>query len=104
MNTLLAAIGLMFGWWLLMNLAGALVVGAFARLLLPGKDKVGWPTTIGVGFLGGMVANVVAHVAGWVPWGQNTGIVGSLVGAMALLLAHRIWRGSRPANAAPPAA
>ncbi len=107
MNTLLAAIGLMFGSWLFLNLAGAVIVGALARMLLPGKDKVGWLTTIGVGFLGGIVANLVAHVAGWVPWGENSGILGSQLGAMGLLLLHRVWatrRGSKTPPVVPPSA
>jgi uncharacterized membrane protein YeaQ/YmgE (transglycosylase-associated protein family) len=101
MKALLALLGLMFGSWMLWNLLGALIVGAIARMLLPGKDKVGWFTTILVGFLGGMVANVVAHLAGWVPAGKNTGILGSLLGAMGLLLLHRLWAMSRSGSATP---
>ena len=102
MKGLLALLGLMFGTWMLWNLLGALIVGAIARMLLPGKDKVGWFTTILVGFLGGMVANVVAHLAGWVPWGKNAGILGSLIGAMGLLLLHRMWATSRSSSTNPP--
>ena len=95
-------LGMMLGTWLLLNLAGAIVIGAAARYLLPGKDKVGWLTTIGVGFLGGIVANIVAHFAGWVPWGKNSGILGSLVGAMGLLLLHRVWAMTRKGSPSPP--
>jgi len=77
--------------WLLWNLLGAVIVGALARFLLPGKDRVGWFTTIAVGFLGGIVANIVGQVAGWVPWGKSVGLIGSLLGAIGLLLAHRVW-------------
>jgi uncharacterized membrane protein YeaQ/YmgE (transglycosylase-associated protein family) len=101
-----AFLGVILSSWLLLNLLGALVIGALARFLLPGKDKVGWFTTIGVGFLGGIVANLVAHLAGWVPWGKNSGILGSLLGAMGLLLLHRVWAMNRkgPSSPPPPAA
>ncbi len=92
---LLALAGGALMLWVLMNLLGALIVGAIARFLLPGKDKVGWFTTIVVGFLGGIVADIVAHVAGWVPAGRRVGLLGSIVGAIALLAVHRVWSMSR---------
>lgn len=102
MNSFFTLMGAMLGSWLVLNLLGALVIGALARYLLPGKDKVGWFTTIGVGFLGGIVANIVAHLAGWVPWGKNSGILGSLLGAMGLLLLHRAWTLAKKVRSAPP--
>jgi uncharacterized membrane protein YeaQ/YmgE (transglycosylase-associated protein family) len=102
MNSFFTLMGAMLGSWLVLNLLGALVIGALARYLLPGKDKVGWFTTIGVGFLGGIVANIVAHLAGWVPWGKNSGILGSLLGAMGLLLLHRLWTLAKKVRSAPP--
>ena len=36
----------LLGTWLIINLIGAMIVGALARAILPGKDKVGWPLTI----------------------------------------------------------
>jgi uncharacterized membrane protein YeaQ/YmgE (transglycosylase-associated protein family) len=77
--------------WFFWNLLGAVIVGALARYLLPGKDKVGWLTTIAIGFLGGILANIVGHLVGLIPWGRNAGFIGSVLGAMALLLAHRVW-------------
>ena len=104
MKGLLTLLGVMLGSWLLINLLGAVIIGALARFLLPGKDKVGWFTTILIGFLGGIVANLVAHLAGWVPWGKNTGILGSLLGAIGLLLLHRVWAMSRKSGSSSGAA
>lgn len=107
MKGLLALLGLMLSTWMLWNLLGALIVGAVARFLLPGRDQVGWFTTLLVGFLGGIVANIVAHLLGLVPWGKNTGILGSVIGAMGLLLLHRVWalrRGGTASGATPPGA
>ncbi len=92
---LLALAGGALLMWILMNLLGALIVGAIARFLLPGKDKVGWFTTIVVGFLGGIVADIVGHLAGWVPAGKRVGLLGSIIGAIVLLAAHRLWAMSR---------
>jgi uncharacterized membrane protein YeaQ/YmgE (transglycosylase-associated protein family) len=102
MDSLSKLMSAMLGSWLVLNLLGALAIGALARFLLPGKDKVGWLTTIGVGFLGGIAANFVAHLAGWVPPGKNSGLLGSLLGAMALLLLHRVWVMARKVRSAPP--
>lgn len=45
-----------------------LIVGAFARLALPGKDPMTIPQTIGVGlagsFIGGMIVYVISGTAG----------------------------------------
>lgn len=89
--------------WFLWNLLGAVIVGALARYLLPGKDKVGWFTTIAIGFLGGLLANIVGHLVGWIPWGRNAGPIGAILGAMVLLLAHRVWlmrKGKQPVEPA----
>jgi uncharacterized membrane protein YeaQ/YmgE (transglycosylase-associated protein family) len=84
--------------WFLLNLLGALIVGAVARFLLPGKDQVGWLPTLIVGFTGGFFANVVGHLAGWIPPGKNGGLLGSILGAMVLLAAYRVWKSTRPAR------
>lgn len=88
--------------WFFMNLLGALLVGAIARFVIPGKEKVGWFTTIAVGFLGGLVANVVGKLAGWVPAGKNVGLLGSILGAIVLLLAYRLWSAAKAGKTAPP--
>ncbi len=91
--------------WLILNLIGALVVGAVARAILPGKDKVGWFTTIAVGFLGGLLGKAVAWVAGWRHLGILRNFEVSVAGAIVLLAAHRIraYIRGRKARAATPA-
>ena len=68
MKALLATLAALAGGWLLINLVGALLVGAIARGLLPGKDKVGWFMTIVIGFLGGILGKIVANGT---PVGEN---------------------------------
>jgi uncharacterized membrane protein YeaQ/YmgE (transglycosylase-associated protein family) len=98
MSTFLAAVATLAGGWLLINVIGALLVGALAREILPGKDKVSWLQTIVIGFLGGIVGKVVAFMIGW----RHLGIIGgfsvSVLGAFVLLLAHRLWRASKSAG------
>ena len=100
MKTLLAALATIAGGWLLLNLIGALIVGALARRVLPGKDDVGWFMTILIGFLGGIVGKIVAFLFGYRPLGIIGGFVVSLLGAILLLLAHRGWRASKATGSA----
>ncbi len=47
--------------YLLTLLVIGLVVGAFARLALPGKDPMSIPATLGVGLAGSFVAGLLAR-------------------------------------------
>ena len=81
-----------------MNIIGwilfGLVVGAIAKLLMPGRDPGGWIVTIllGIagsfvgGFLGQMLMGQENRAAGW---------IGSIIGAMILLLIYRLVVGRR---------
>jgi len=95
MNNLLAAAAALAGTWLIINLIGALIVGAIARAVLPGKDKVGWFMTILIGFLGGVLGKIVAFLVGWHRLGWLRGFAVSVAGAIVLLLAHRIWMSTK---------
>jgi uncharacterized membrane protein YeaQ/YmgE (transglycosylase-associated protein family) len=100
MKTLAAALAAILTGWLVVNLIGALIVGAIARAILPGKDRVGWFTTILVGFLGGIVGKIVAFLFGFRRLGWLGGFVVSVLGAIGLLIAHRVWRGNKGAGRA----
>ena len=89
MKALLAAVGTIFGLWLVFNLIGALIVGVIARAVFPAKDKVGWPTTIVLGFLGGIVGKVLFTLLHW-PTRFGMGFVASVAGAFLLLFAHHL--------------
>ena len=99
MKGVLAAFLALLGGWLVINLVGALVVGALARWALPGKDKIGWPLTIALGFLGGIFGKIVAFIIGWRHLGILGGFLVSVIGALALLLGHRAWTASRSPGA-----
>ena len=95
MDNLLAALATVFGLWLLLNLVGALIVGALARAIMPGKDDVSWLMTFVIGFLGGIVGKVIAFMIGWRDLGIFGGFSVSVLGAFLLLFAHRIWRAGK---------
>jgi uncharacterized membrane protein YeaQ/YmgE (transglycosylase-associated protein family) len=61
------------------------IVGALARWLLPGEQKMGWILTILLGIGGSMLAGFVGQAAGLYQAGQGAGWIGSIVGAVVLL-------------------
>ena len=67
-----------------LNLIGAFLVGLVARAVFPGKDAVGWPMTILLGFIGGIVGKLIFAILKW-PTGFPMGFVASVAGAFVLL-------------------
>jgi uncharacterized membrane protein YeaQ/YmgE (transglycosylase-associated protein family) len=72
-----------------------LVVGAIAKLLMPGKDPGGCIITILLGVAGAFVAGYLGRALGWYQPGQPAGFIASIIGAMLLLLIYRIIAGKR---------
>jgi uncharacterized membrane protein YeaQ/YmgE (transglycosylase-associated protein family) len=78
--------------WILFGL----VVGAIAKLMMPGRDPGGWIVTILLGVAGSFVGGFIAtSVFG--RGGTNTGAgwIGSILGAMVLLFIYRLVVGRR---------
>jgi uncharacterized membrane protein YeaQ/YmgE (transglycosylase-associated protein family) len=71
-----------------------LIVGAIAKLLMPGKDPGGCIITILLGIAGAFVGTWVGQMF----WGGNyaAGWIMSIVGAMILLLIYRLLFHKRP--------
>jgi len=67
-----------------------LVVGAIAKLLMPGKDPGGFIVTILLGIAGAFIASYLGQALGWYKAGQPAGWIMSIVGAMLLLLLYRL--------------
>jgi uncharacterized membrane protein YeaQ/YmgE (transglycosylase-associated protein family) len=68
-----------------------LIVGAIAKLLMPGKDPGGFIVTILLGIAGALIASYVGQALGWYTPGQPAGWIMSIVGAMILLLLYRLF-------------
>jgi len=62
-----------------------LIVGALARLLLPGEQKMGWILTCVLGVAGSFAAGFIGQLLGWYRVGQPVGWIASVLGAMLLL-------------------
>ncbi len=69
-----------------------LVVGALARLALPGPDPMGIPATIGLGLAGAFLGGIVAHIL----IGTAGGVIFSILGAILRLYLYRRFVQKRP--------
>jgi uncharacterized membrane protein YeaQ/YmgE (transglycosylase-associated protein family) len=71
-----------------------LIVGLIARLLLPGRDSIGILGTIILGivgsFVGGFLQQLIEHHHLEVHHFQTVGIIGSIIGAIVVLLLLRV--------------
>jgi uncharacterized membrane protein YeaQ/YmgE (transglycosylase-associated protein family) len=76
------------GHGIIMILVIGLVIGAVAKLLMPGKDPGGCIITILLGIAGAFVGTWIGQLF----WGPTyaAGIPMSIVGAMILLLLYRL--------------
>ena len=63
-----------------------LIVGALARFVLPGEQKMGWILTIVLGIAGSLVAGFVGQALGWYAVGEPAGWIASVLGAVVLLV------------------
>jgi uncharacterized membrane protein YeaQ/YmgE (transglycosylase-associated protein family) len=75
---------------ILTTLIIGLLVGAVAKLLMPGKDPGGWIVTILLGIAGALLAGYLGQAVGWYQPGQPAGFIASVVGAIVLLLLYRL--------------
>jgi uncharacterized membrane protein YeaQ/YmgE (transglycosylase-associated protein family) len=75
-----------------------LIVGALARLALPGPDPMGILATIGLGLAGSFVGGLIAHLF----IGRSGSIIFSLLGAILLLYLYRRFVQHRPLTGAGP--
>jgi uncharacterized membrane protein YeaQ/YmgE (transglycosylase-associated protein family) len=68
-----------------------LVVGALAKLIMPGRDPGGIIVTMLLGIAGSLVASFIGHALGWYRSASSgPGIVASVIGAMILLAIYRL--------------
>jgi uncharacterized membrane protein YeaQ/YmgE (transglycosylase-associated protein family) len=69
-----------------------LIAGAVARLLIPGKQDIGILMTIVVGvvgsFVGGFLGYLLFHKDASQGWLQPSGLIGSIIGAVIVLLIY----------------
>jgi uncharacterized membrane protein YeaQ/YmgE (transglycosylase-associated protein family) len=77
--------------WLWVILIG-LIVGAVAKLLMPGKDPGGFVITILLGIAGSLVGTFLGRSLGMYQEGQSAGFIMSVIGAIILLAIYHFAR------------
>ena len=70
------------------------IVGVIAKLIMPGKENLGFIMTTILGIVGSLVASYAGQMVGWYQAGQGAGWIGSIVGAFAVLWAYLKFKGN----------
>lgn len=73
----------MFG--LIATIVVGFIVGVIAKLIMPGKENIGFIMTTILGIVGALVATFAGQAIGWYQAGQGAGWIGSIVGAFVVL-------------------
>jgi uncharacterized membrane protein YeaQ/YmgE (transglycosylase-associated protein family) len=73
-------------WMLIIGL----IVGAIAKLIMPGHDPGGIIVTMLLGIAGSLVAGFLGRAVGWYQPGQSAGFFTSIVGAVLILAIYRL--------------
>ena len=68
-----------------------LIVGAIAKLLMPGRDPGGFIITILIGIAGSLIAGFLGRSLGWYAEGEPAGFLASVIGAVILLWLYRMF-------------
>lgn len=77
----------------LWTLLAGFVIGIIAKMLTPGRDPQGCLITSGIGIAGSLIAKYLGEALNFYQPGERAGFIGSIVGAIVLLLAYRAVRG-----------
>jgi len=72
-----------------------LIVGAIAKLIMPGKDPGGIWITMLIGIAGSFVGTFIGRAIGHYEPGQSAGFLMSLIGALILLGIYHLFRRGR---------
>jgi uncharacterized membrane protein YeaQ/YmgE (transglycosylase-associated protein family) len=73
----------------LLFLLFGLIVGALARLVVPGREPGGWIVSMAIGVAGAVVGGMLGSVLGFYREGEPAGFVMSLLGAVLLVVAYQ---------------
>ena len=71
--------------WILFGL----IVGALAKLVMPGRDPGGIIVTMLLGIAGAVIGGFVGRLLGWYGAGEPAGFIMALLGAVLLLFVYR---------------
>ena len=74
---------------LLWMIVVGLIVGALAKLIMPGRDPGGVIVTMLLGIGGSVVAGLIGRAIGWYREGEPAGFIASVIGAVVILAVYR---------------
>jgi uncharacterized membrane protein YeaQ/YmgE (transglycosylase-associated protein family) len=74
---------------LLLFLIFGLIVGALARLIVPGKEPGGWVVSMALGVAGAFAGGLLGRAVGWYREGESAGFIVSLIGAIVLVAGYQ---------------
>ena len=72
-----------------------LVVGAVAKLLMPGRDPAGFIVTMLIGIAGALLGGWIGRAIGLYNPGESAGFIMAVIGAVVLLAIYRVTIGGR---------
>ena len=78
-----------------------LVVGALAKLVMPGKDPGGIIVTMLIGIAGAVLGGFLGRALGFYGEGEAAGFIMSFLGAVLLLFLYRMVVGRRHRHVVP---
>jgi uncharacterized membrane protein YeaQ/YmgE (transglycosylase-associated protein family) len=71
------------------------IVGLVAKMLMPGRDPAGFFITAALGIVGALVATFIGRALGLYSPGEPAGFIGSVIGAIIVLLVYHLIRRNR---------
>jgi uncharacterized membrane protein YeaQ/YmgE (transglycosylase-associated protein family) len=74
------------GWMLF-----GLIIGAIAKLVMPGRDPGGFIVTMLIGIVGALLGGWIGQALGWYRPNEGAGFFMSLLGAILLLWLYRVF-------------
>ena len=72
-----------------------LIVGALAKLVMPGRDPGGFIVTILLGIAGALLGGFLGRSLGWYQAGEAAGFLMATLGALLLLFIYRLFATTR---------
>jgi uncharacterized membrane protein YeaQ/YmgE (transglycosylase-associated protein family) len=81
--------------YILWMLIIGLIVGALAKLLMPGRDPGGILITMLLGVAGAFIAGFLGRSLGWYQENESAGLIASVLGSVLLLALYRVIAGRR---------
>lgn len=69
------------------------IIGLVARMIMPGRDPMGFIFTALLGIVGALIAQLLGQGIGWYHEGEPAGFIASVVGALLVLWVGHQLRG-----------